>query len=785
MGRNHFSRAGTAVIHWAEASAVRLGQSYVGSEHLLMGASYSPEVQRLLLEERISRDSLLEVIGTFWGRGTAVEYPFQGLTAEARETISHAARDAIRMGLRKIEPVHILLGVLRVHTSRGCMVLTKLGADRDRLFTAALDSARKQTMGGTAMVTKLLDKFSVDLTERAGEGKCGPVIGRDRETARMLQILCRKTKNNPALVGKPGVGKTALAEKLAMEIAAGNVPDALREKRVVALYMSSLVAGTKYRGEFEERLRDVLDEVIKAGNIILFVDEMHTIVGAGSAEGAIDAANILKPALGRGEIQMIGATTEREYRKYIEKDAALSRRFSRVEIPEPTEEETLEILEGIRGALEQHHGVRYSDDALTASVRLSGRFFPERCWPDKALDLMDEAAAGVRLSGEKRLSGRQLMKRKTLEQRLDGAVERKQYEKAAAIRDELGALTRESQSRTRGKLQVDRERIGEVVSGRTGIPLNVILRRTDDTLSGLARRLSQRVIGQEEAIGTVANALLRTRLGIGGPDRPRGCFLFCGPTGVGKTELCRALAAELYGRKDAMIRIDMTELSDKMGTSALIGAPPGYAGYGEGGMLTEKVRNHPYSLVLFDEVEKAHSDVRALLLQIMDEGRLTDAEGIQVDFRNTVIVMTSNLGAESIRKDGVALGFGAGNQDKEASLQRELRETFSREFLGRLDAIVPFRMPGPEDRRKILLRLLGEYRQQLKAGGYEVELSGALSEYLLERWKNDGYGVRSMKRQLEEELSAPLTELIRSGGWNGKACLEPDGEGKRIVAKTQ
>lgn len=774
MGRKHFTAAGEGALLWAEATARELGHSFVGSQHLLVGASRDWEVKKLLAEQRLEPDQLMPELQRSWGQGTAGLGGLQGLTAEAKKCIGAAAGDARRQGSALVEPLHLLLGILRIHDSAGSAMLSQLGVDGDRLFTRTVETMQKKQAGGDSMVTKLLDKFSQDLTAKAAEGCCGPVIGRQRELEQMIQVLCRKTKNNPALVGKPGVGKTALAEKLAVEIVEGRVPDALRDKRVAALYMSSLVAGTKYRGEFEERLRDVLDEVIRAGNVILFVDEMHTIVGAGSAEGAIDAANILKPALGRGELQMIGATTEKEYRKYIERDAALSRRFSRVEVPEPTAEETEEILQGLRPSLEQFHGVSYTQGAIRAAVQLSQRYFPQKCWPDRAVDLMDEAAAMVRLGQERTLTERQKRQKRGLEQRLSGAVERGQYEKAADLRDELGRLNRELQEKRlrQGGGHVEECHIGRVVANRTGIPENVVSERMDDTLVGLAEKLRQQVLGQEEAVETVAGALLRSRMGFGGDRRPKGCFLFTGPTGVGKTELCRALSKALYGQEEAMIRLDMTELSEKTGTASLIGAPPGYAGYGEGGMLTEKVRNHPYSLVLFDEVEKAHGDVRALLLQIMDEGKLTDAEGIPVDFRNTVVVMTCNVGAGAILRQGASLGFAAGKPDRQEGLRKELETCFSGEFLGRLDAIVPFYPLSGESRRAVAEKCLREFQQQLEREGRTVELSPQITDYLLEKWKDDGFGVRSLRRLMGKELADPLAKLLVQGKWKGSAKLE-------------
>ena len=760
-------------LNAAMQAASAMGHSYVGSEHLLIGISSNWQVCALLETQRIGPEQLRQVMEFRMGYGVSGFAPFQGLSEDAKAVIRAGTAEALRMGKTKVEPLHLLLGMLRSEVNPGTQALFMLGADREQLILQGKKMAEKKASGGNGMVTKLLDRFSLDLTVRASEGKCGPIIGRDAETQQMIQILCRKTKNNPALIGKPGVGKTALAEKLALEIARGNAPEALRSKRVVALYMSSLVAGTKYRGEFEERLRDILDEVIRAGNVILFVDEMHTIVGAGSAEGAIDAANILKPALGRGEIQIIGATTEKEYRKYIERDAALSRRFSRVEVPEPSREETLAILRGIRPDFERFHSVTLSDGALEAAVEMSRRYFPERCWPDKAVDLVDEAAACIHLKGEGKNDRKQISQKRNLEEKLQGAVENKQYEKAATLRDELGRINRELQQRLklRGVSEVQRADIAAVVSQRTGIPVPVVLEQVDQRLCQLEGRLAGQVIGQQEAIHMISRALLRRRMGCGGEKRPRGCFLFTGPTGVGKTELCRVLARELYGQEDSMIRLDMSELSEKTGTASLIGAPQGYAGYGEGGMLTEKVRQHPYSLVLFDEVEKAHADVRALLLQIMDEGRLSDAEGNPVDFCNTVVVMTSNLGAGSILREGAALGFGSGTPDRQGSLRRELEQVFPMEFLGRLDAIVPFRQPDAESRIAITRKLLRELQEELSRDGRSVEYDGDAAEYLCGKWKNDGYGIRSLRRLIAEEVTEPLTELMLEKKWNGKARI--------------
>ena len=778
MGGDVFTPAGAETLAWAEATAALLGHSYVDSGHLLAGIAHDPGAGALLEREGVCGDAIISVLLAAWGKGQSGIGGQQGLSDEARRCIAVSASEVRRLGGRRIEPVHLLLGILRVTGSQGGQVLRQLEADHDRLFTGALELSRKNIVGGNRMVTKLLDRFSQDLTQKASDGDCMPVIGREQQVEQMIQILCRKTKNNLALVGKPGVGKTALAEKLAQEIVRGAVPEQLREKRLVALYMSSLVAGTKYRGEFEERLRDILEEVTRAGNIILFVDEMHTIVGAGSAEGAVDAANILKPALGRGEIQMIGATTEKEYRKYIQRDAALSRRFSQVEIPEPTQAETMQILKGLQGEFQSFHRVRYTDAAVEAAVSLSGRFLPQRCWPDKAVDLMDEAAAMVHLGQEQGVSGRQRRQQQQLETSMNQAVEQRQYEKAAQLRDQLGQLRRKN----RGMPLVERRHVAQVVAQRTGIPQSEILTQADGTLLELEQRLNEQVLGQHKAAETIAGVLLRSRMGLGEPQRPRGCFLFTGPTGVGKTEMCRAMARLLFGRKEAMLRLDMTELSEKNGTATLIGAPPGYAGYGEGGLLTERVRNQPYSLVLFDEVEKAHPDVRGLLLQIMEEGQLTDAEGETVDFHNTVIVLTSNLGGQAVQGKGGTLGFQGQPRDPGAALRRELESCFSPELLGRVDAIVPFVPLDKAAKDAVAEKLFAEFRQKTERLGCHVTLEQEVQARLLERWPADGYGVRSFRRLLERELGGAVAAALAAS--QGKSIHLRWAQG-RVLAETK
>ena len=586
-------------------------------------------------------------------------------------------------------------------------------------------------------MTKLLEKFSLDMTARAAEGRLPRVVGRQRELERLTGVLCRRTRNNPALVGPPGVGKTALAEKLALEMAAGRVPEPLRNKRLLAVYMSALVAGTRYRGEFEERFRDLMEEIIRAGDVILFIDELHTIVGAGGAEGAIDAANILKPALGRGELRIIGATTDAEYRKSIQRDPALERRFTRVEVPEPSAAETLTILRGLQRDFEGFHGVRYAPGTLEGAVRLSRRYFPQRAWPDRAVDLMDEAGAMARL-------------------------ERPAFRAAGR----------------RSSVTVEETHVIRAVSRRTGVPEAAVREQTDQGLLGLQDRLRAALPGQDRAIGTLTRALIRSRLGFGRESGPRGCFLFAGPSGVGKTQLCRLLARELYGEK-ALIRLDMTEFSDPTATAALLGAAPGYAGYGQGGRLTEPVRRQPWSLLLFDEAEKAHPAVLSLLLQLLDEGRLTDAEGLEADFRNTLVVLTCNLGSDAILRGGASLGFAAEAGDLEGALRRELLRVFPRELLERLDAVIPFPFPAGKDRVAVAERLLEDYRALAAARGRALQFLPGTAEALSARWDREG-GVRSLRRLMDRELSDPLAELLLSGGWTGPVTVGPGKNGLEL-----
>ena len=728
-----------------------LGHSYVGSAHILLALSCSPGLAGLLLRSSGMQTQLLEgAVRLLHGSGSqALPLP-QGWTVQARKILRGAALEARLRKDKYVSPVHILLSLLRLRKHAASELLTLAGVDSQLLFTAAVDAmdmaarTTKPKKEGTA--TKLLEQFSEDLIAKAASME--PVIGREREIETVIGILSRKNKNNPALIGEPGVGKTAIAEGLAQRMAAGNVPPKLREKRLISLNMANLVAGTKYRGEFEERLRDVLAEIRRSGDVILFVDEMHTIVGAGAAEGAIDAANIFKPALGRGELQMLGATTLTEYRKFIEKDPALDRRFRPVLVEEPNQEATLQILMGLKPGLERHHGIPISREAMEEAVRLSVRYLPDLYLPDKAVDLLDEGASHARM--EELQAGKGL--RKDLEEKLNEAVRESRFEAAAELRDKMQRMN--SGIRERKRRTVTAADIVWAVSGRTGIPVGRLTADQRQRLLKLEDTLSKRVIGQEAAVKTVAQTLRRGLGGFRDEGRPIASMLFTGPTGVGKTELCRALAEELYGSKDAMLRLDMTEYMEKQSVSRLIGAPPGYVGYEEGGKLTEAVRRRPYCLVLLDELEKAHPDVWGILLQIMEEGQLTDSNMRHVSFRNTIVVMTCNVGGE-LRSDG--LGFRPAGREGET--ETALRRCFTPEFLGRLDQIVCFKPLTEQAMEAITGKYLQELTLRGKAAGVELQLPKELAA-ALGREAGAKSGARQLRKRVQEQVEAPLASFL-------------------------
>ena len=770
----HYDTLTADLIQRSAQLARSLGHSYVGSAHLLLVlARESGAAGQTLRLLGLDPDLTEAMARLLYGTGTP-ELPLpQGLTGETRELFRGAAREAKHLGSREITPQHLLLAMARRENSDAGELLKLNGIDTDELFTHTVDYLHWEQGAPVrgkkeAVTTKLLEQFSEDLILKASAME--PVIGREKEIDTVIGILCRKNKNNPALVGEPGVGKTAIAEGLAQRMAVGNVPPQLKDKRLVSLNMASLVAGTKYRGEFEERLRDVLAEIRRSGDVILFVDEMHTIVGAGAAEGAIDAANIFKPALGRGELQMLGATTREEYRKYIEKDAALERRFRPVVVEEPGEEATLAILRALKPGLERHHHLRISEEAVKEAVRLSRRYLPDLYLPDKAIDLLDEGAARARME-EMQLS-RGGSARKELEQELNEAVRERKFEKAAELRDKMQHLSKPADGkRSRCVTGAD---IAWVVSVRTGIPVGRLTAGERERLLGLEGLLSAQVVGQTKAVSAVAEAVRRGYCGIRDAARPIACLLFTGPTGVGKTELCRALAQEVYGSRDAMIRLDMTEYMEKQSVSRLIGAPPGYVGYEEGGKLTEAVRRRPYCLVLMDELEKAHPDVLGILLQIMEEGMLTDSTGRHVSFKNAIVVMTSNVGGQ-IRGDG--LGFCAGGRGAEMS--EALQQAFSPEFLGRIDQTVCFEPLETGALEAITWKYLRQLQERTAALGTQLLLPQELAAELLKKRPGKD-GARQIRRLVQTEVEGPLASyLLRCG--KKPARVRPRLEDGRLV----
>jgi len=736
----------------AAEKAREFGHSYVGSAHLLLALSAEPGLAGQMLRFAGGEPGLLEkMMAVLYGTGTAQLPLPQGFSREAGSVLQGARMEALIYGSGQIRSIHILLSILRQEKTSAGDLLLFCGIDSEVLFSKTVDRMHeKRYEKREAVNTKLLDQFSEDLIQKAST--MDPVIGRQQEIDTVIGILSRKNKNNPALIGEPGVGKTAIAEGLAQRMAAGNVPPQLKNKRLVSLNMANLVAGTKYRGEFEERLRDVLAEIRRSGDVILFVDEMHTIVGAGAAEGAIDAANIFKPALGRGELQMLGATTLEEYRKYIEKDPALERRFRPVRVEEPDADATMEILRGLKPGLERHHRLRISDEALTEAVRLSVRYLPDLYLPDKAIDLLDEGASHVRM--EELYAPRQNIQQ-TLETELSEAVKNSQFERAAELRDKMRKMVNKSPEGRRSRTVTGTD-VAWAVSVRTGIPAGRLTENRRQQLLQLENTLGRQVIGQEEAVSSVCRAVRTGLSGIRDENRPVASLLLTGPTGVGKTELCRALTRELYGKEDAMIRLDMTEFMEKHSVARLLGAPPGYVGYEEGGKLTEAVRRRPYCLVLLDELEKAHPDVLGILLQIMEEGVLTDSGGRRVSFKNTVIAMTSNVGGE-IKTDG--LGFRpAGQKDR---VMDALRQRFQPEFLGRLDEVVCFRKLQQTDLERIIQKYLTLLKERAAVNGMQLILPEKTAALVGAAADLQG-GARNLRRLVQEKVETPLANFLLS-----------------------
>jgi len=795
-----FTERAQKVLMFAREEAKITNYPYIGTEHLLLGLIREGEsvAAKILSAVGMDADKVREAIAQMVEAGKEQAPAEPALTARAKKVLELSLDEARRMSHSYVGPEHLLLGLIREGEGVAAQILTAYGADYRKVRTMvahlqggqapAEGQAQGQAKGGG---TQTLDQFGRDLTVMAREDKLDPVVGRDKEIERVIQVLSRRTKNNPVLIGEPGVGKTAVAEGLAQRITAGNVPEILTNKRVVTLDMGSLVAGTKYRGEFEERLKKIIEEIRQAGNIIMFIDELHTLVGAGAAEGAIDAANILKPALARGELQCIGATTLDEYRKHIEKDAALERRFQPITVMEPTVEETIQILKGLRDKYEAHHRVRITDTALEAAARLSSRYIADRFLPDKAIDLMDEAGSRIRLQAfvpppEMKELEKEL---EILQKEKEAAVNGQEFEKAAELRDQEQKLRaqleerRESwkQRKSGAELVVDEEAIAQIVSSWTGVPVKKLTEEESERLLKMEDVLHQRVVGQDEAIRAISRAIRRARAGLKDPKRPIGSFIFLGPTGVGKTELARALAEVLFGSEDAMVRIDMSEYMEKFAVSRLVGAPPGYVGYEEGGQLTEAVRRRPYTVVLLDEIEKAHPDVFNILLQVMEDGRLTDAKGRTVDFRNTVLIMTSNVGIQTIKRD-VTLGFRMGDrkesgyEDMKRKITEELRRTFRPEFLNRVDETIVFHALNVEHIKEIVSLMLKEVADRMRENMVEIEVSEPVKDLLVKEGFDEAYGARPLRRAILRLVEDRLSEELLRGAFQpgSKVLLELD-----------
>lgn len=780
-----FTKKAEAALILAKECAEAFGHSYIGTEHILWGlAKEGTGIASSVLasnginDERV-KQKILELVGG--GDGSAQNLAYTPRTKRVLE-LSYA--EARRMGQNFIGTEHLLIAIFREGESVAVKILTDLGGDIRKLYENILSmlsedtpmAASQSKPQATDVDTPTLDQFGRDLTAMVREGKIDPVIGRDKEIERVIQILSRRTKNNPCLIGEPGVGKTAISEGLAHKIVEGNVPETLKDKRVVTLDLSSMVAGAKYRGEFEDRLKKSIEEIRNAGNVVLFIDELHTIVGAGAAEGAIDAANILKPLLARGEIQIIGATTLDEYRKHIEKDAALERRFQPITVSEPSQEEAIQILIGIRDKYEAHHKVKITDKAIDAAVKMSSRYINDRYLPDKAIDLIDEASSKVRLMSFTAPPDLQDLERKIedLHKMKEDAIVSQEFEKAASLRDEENKLKEELTTKkdawqmenSKNTQIVTEEEIAGIIGSWTGIPVSRLAQEETERLKNMESILHNRVIGQKDAVSAVSRAIRRGRVGLKDPKRPVGSFIFSGPTGVGKTELSKALAEALFGDESLMIRIDMSEYMEKHSVSRLVGSPPGYIGYDEGGQLTEKVRRKPYSVVLFDEIEKAHPDVFNMLLQILDDGRLTDSTGRAVDFRNTVIIMTSNVGARDI-VEPKRLGFGSMEEnaardyeDMKKNVMTELKKTFRPEFINRVDEIIVFHPLSREEIKRIGELMLNETAKRMVQSNIKITFTEEVKDFLADKGYDKIYGARPLKRTIQEHIEDKLAEAI-------------------------
>ena len=806
-----FTNSSEQALELANDLAAKLGHNYIGTEHILYGLVEEGNgvASKVLSNQGVTSEEVLREIEELIGvseNGPIEDVESIGFTPRSKRVIENSFIEARRLNSQYIGTEHILCGIMREGDSVAVRIMMDLNVNPKRLYNEIVNAineaeskepgSKKAVNNGSYNSTPTLNQYGSDLTKKAREGKLDPVIGRRTEIDRVIQILSRRTKNNPCLIGEPGVGKTAIAEGLAEKIVAGDVPETLKNKRVVSIDISGMVAGAKYRGDFEERIKKSLEEVKKAGDVILFIDEIHTIVGAGSAEGAVDAANILKPLLARGEVQVVGATTTTEYRKYIEKDAALERRFSPVTVNEPTEEDTIKILEGLRDKYEAHHNVKITDESIKAAVELSMRYVNDRYLPDKAIDLIDEAASRVKMQTYTKPDSMRNLEEEIekVSKEKEEAIATQNFEKAAKLRDNEKAKKQKleeeqakwKEDNTKKVMVLSKEDIAHVIASWTGIPVNKITETENEKLKHLEENLHKRIVGQDEAVSAVSKAIRRGRVGLTDPNRPTGSFLFLGPTGVGKTELAKALAEAMFGNEDSMIRVDMSEFMESHSVAKLIGSPPGYVGYDEGGQLTEKVRRKPYSVILFDEVEKAHPDVMNMLLQILEDGRLTDSQGRTVNFKNTVIIMTSNVGAKFIT-DKNKLGFSGGNEEEnkkqeyediKKEVMGELKKQFRPELINRIDDIIVFHKLENEDVKKIIEIMLSQVTKRLEKQDIKIEIDNSVKDLIAKKGVDNNYGARPLRRAIQNMLEDKIAEAILDGvvktGKKAKAIVEND-----------